>query len=169
MTEQNDAGILNNLVDAGEARFAVGEDNHVHFVHGGRDHRVAAIVQAFPLSNKGRLVAVRDGDGNEIAILDDIAKLEATSREIVDREIEKAYFMPVIEDFYNVTDTLGILNWAVLTDRGPRVFQIKNLRRNIRRIGRERVVIRDVDGNRYEVRDVSKLPLHAQDLLDQYL
>lgn len=169
MTETTGGEVLNNLIDAGEARFAIGEDNHIHFVHDGRDHRVGAIVQSFPLSNKGKLVAVRDGDGAEIAILDDIRKLEKVSREIVDREIEKAYFMPVIEDLYDVTDTLGILNWSVSTDRGPRVFQIKNLRRNIRRIGRERVVIRDVDGNRYEVREVSKLPSSAQDLLDQYL
>ncbi len=62
-----------------------------------------------------------------------------------------------------------MLNWTVDTDRGRRIFQLKNLRRNIRRIGRERVVIRDVDGNRYEVRRVSALPTHAQELLDQYL
>jgi hypothetical protein len=169
MTERDDAGILDNVVDAAEVRFALGEDHHVHFVHGGRDRRVSAVIQAFPLSNKGRMVAVRDADGAEIALLDDVHKLDPASRKILDREIEKAYFMPVIEDLLNVTDTLGVLNWTVETDRGRRVFQIKNLRRNIRRIGRERVVIRDVDGNRYEVRDLSKLPLHAQDLLDQYL
>lgn len=143
--------------------------SRVQLVYKGQEIEVSSITMAFPLSRKGRMIVVRDMQGEEIGILTELTGLDPVSRRTVLDELERSYFLPCITNVIDITEAHGVLNWQVETDRGPRTFQLRHVRQSLRRLGRRRIVILDVDGNRYDIQDVTALPRRAQPLLDRYI
>jgi len=141
----------------------------VRIRHKGRDVPVSSMAMAFPLSRRGRMIVVRDHEGREIGILTGLSGIDPASRRVVLDELERAYFLPRITNIQDITEEHGILEWQVETDRGARTFQLRHIRQSLRRFGKWRVVILDVDGNRYEIPDWTALPRRAQSLLDPYV
>jgi len=159
------------MIDAAAARFDrdPADDAHVLMTVDGTTQHVGSVTMAFPLSDRARMVVVRDREGREIGVLDNLSKLHQDSREIVEAEIEKAYFLPRITNVNDIEQDLNLVTWSVETDRGPRTFHVRSVRQNIRRIGRARLVIRDVDGNRYEIPDTRALTPRGRRLVEEYI
>lgn len=157
------------VFDAAEVRIERDRDGRLILHREGQREPLGAVMAAFPLTRPGRMVSLRDLEGEEIGLLDDVARLDPESREVMTEELERAYFMPAIGDILDLREELGVVTWDVETDRGPRSFQVRRVRQNIRKMGRRRLVIKDVDGNRYEIRDWLRLPPHAQKLIQVYL
>jgi hypothetical protein len=157
------------LVDGSKVRFAVGDGGSVLMESDGKQTVLGNMAMAFPLSQRTRLIVLRDSAGREIGILDDIRKLDAASKKIARDQIEKAYFLPRILDITDIREELNVVTMHVVTDRGERSFQVRNVRKNLRRLGDRRLLIKDVDGNRYEIRDWAQLspPVFVQ--LQEYL
>lgn len=127
------------------------------------------LIPAFPLTSQERMIVALDATGEEVALIDDAAKLAPDSRQAVAEELERSYFMPRIVDIVEAEEKLSVLTLEVETNRGPRTIQIRNARRSIRRMPHNQVIIRDVDGNRYKIRDWTELPAYGRDLLLQYM
>lgn len=168
---------INKLLSRAECRlFRAGE---VKFHEKGEDEllmnspdgafTVHNVTAAFPLTSPGRMVVLRNDQGEEIGVLNNVHHLDPKSRRLVARQLERSYFMPVIEDIEKVDLQLNIVNWQVVTDRGPRNFQVKSPRKNIRKLSGHRLIIRDVDSNRYEIRNWAALPPKGQKLLEEFL
>jgi hypothetical protein len=144
-------------------------DGNVTVAVDGRSQPLGGVASAFPLTRRNRMVALRDLDGQEIAILEHARQLDDESRRLLREAMDRAYFMPRVTDIRSIEEELNVVQWDVVTNRGDRVFQVRGIRRNVRRIGERRLVIKDVDGNRYEVRDWMVLPDQAQKLIQPYL
>lgn len=157
------------VIKASDVRFRRDPSGHVVFHQAGQEQRIGGLLSAFPLTNAGRVVSVRDEAGQELGLLDDAHALDAESRRIVAQELERSYFMPRITDVLDVREELNVVTWEVQTDRGPRTFEVRHILQNVRRLGRRRVVIKDVDGNRYEIRDWTALPAPARELIQLFL
>jgi hypothetical protein len=157
------------VFDAAEVRIERDDDGRLTLHREGHAQPLGSIMAAFPLTRPGRMVSLRDLEGEEIGLLDDVARLDPQSREIMTAELERAYFMPSIHDILDIREELGVVTWDVETDRGPRTFQVRRVRQNIRKMGRRRLVIKDVDGNRYDIADWLRLPPSAQNLIQVYL
>jgi len=127
------------------------------------------LIPAFPLTRRNRMVVILNSEGEELGLIDDASEFDAESRHVVKEELERAYFMPLLKDIMSAEEELGVLTLEAETDRGPRTIQIRNARRSIRKLAGNRVVIRDVDSNRYEVEDWTQLPPYGRDLLAQYM
>lgn len=166
MTDVPDTGVL---LRAAEVSFRRDDQGNVLLKADGREQIVAGVMSAFPLTLPLGMVSLRDGEGREIGILDEVRQLEPDSRRILAEELERSYFMPRITDIRDVQETLNVVEWDVHTNKGPRTFQVRRVRQNVRRMGERRFVIKDVDGNRYEIRDWIELPPYAQKLLEPYL
>ena len=130
---------------------------------------IANVTAAFPLSDPQKMISLRDHDGQEIGILDDVSRLDPHSKWIISEALERSYFMPRITDILDIQENLNVIEWEVETDKGLRTFEVRNVRKNVRRIGQRQLIIKDVDGNRYEIRDWMTLPPHPQKLLEPYL
>ncbi|MAF29262.1 MAG: hypothetical protein CL819_08540 [Croceicoccus sp.] len=130
---------------------------------------LGSVLSCFPLSSPSTLVSIRDEDGREVGILTDIKNLDAESQGVLQEELERSYFMPRITDIYAIEEDLNINTWKVETTRGPRVFQTRAERKSIRRMGGNYLVIRDVDGNRYEVRNWARLSPKARSYIESFI
>ena len=61
-------------------------------------------MRAFPLSDPEHFVALLDGDGNEVALIPDLAALPDRPRELLLHELEKSYFLPEVVRVLEITD-----------------------------------------------------------------
>lgn len=124
-----------------------------------------SVARAFPLSNPDHYLGFLDGAGKDIGLLHDPALLDPDSRRIVDEELEKRYFVPIVERVITVKEEFGTIYWSVETDRGEKEVIVRNLRDNLQDLGSSRVIITDVDGNRFEFSDITKLDSKSQGIL----
>ena len=131
--------------------------------------RLGRVASPFPLSAPLDMVALFDPDGNEIGILKNVRQLDRNSCRILTEALDKAYFMPKIERITGLVDQMGMERWEVRTDRGEHVFEVRNPRRNVRFLTSLRMMIKDVDGNRYEIVNWRQLDRRSRQLLTRHL
>ena len=124
-----------------------------------------SVARAFPLSDPDHYLGFLDGDGKDIGLLHEPGLLDPESRQIVDEELEKRYFVPVVERVLTIKEEFGTIYWTVETDRGQKEIIVRNLRDNLQELSASRVIITDVDGNRFEFADVSKLDSKSQGVI----
>ncbi len=106
--------------------------------------------------------------GEELGIIRSLEELPSDAQELVADEIERAYFVPRILQIRSIEEEFGIQRWEVTTDRGPRTFEVTE-RSGIRPFDNYRVVIKDVDGNRYQITDTRLLDRRSQQWFDLQL
>ena len=125
-------------------------------------------VRAFPLGNARRLIGITDADGKHIGLIKDLDDCDAQTRHLLEEELDKRYFIPTVTEVISFKIKMGVHSWEVVTDRGPRVFDVRE-RDDYRLVPPTRLLIRDVDGNRYEIPDYSALDVKTVDLIEQVL
>ncbi len=126
--------------------------------------------RAFPLSHAHGYISVLHRQERdklvEIGMFRTLEGMPEPSRRIVEEELERRYFTPVIEKIYALTEEYGQHRWEVETDRGRRVFYVRNWRDNIHELSPVRYLIVAVDGSRYEIRNLNALDAHSRALLE---
>lgn len=121
---------------------------------------------AFPLTRPEKYVVVSSERGAFVGLIKNYKKLDPDSLAVVEEGLEESYFLPRITRIHEIEDRFRIMIWTVETDRGPRRFEVRSRRRDIRWLSDRHVVIQDVDGNRYEIEDLNALDAHSRDLLE---
>lgn len=132
---------------------------------GERSWTKIAPARTFPLSDPEHYIGFLDGAGKDIGILYDPAQLESASRHVVEEEIERRYFVPVIDRVISVKEEFGAVYWNVETDRGEKEIVVRNLRDNMQELSATRMIVTDVDGNRYEIPDVTNMDNKSQAII----
>lgn len=125
--------------------------------------------KAFPLSIPYRYIGFRDGADKEIGLVKDIADLPPEPRKLVDEELQKRYFTPIVLKIKSIQEKFGFTEWIVTTDKGERRFLTKGIHDNVAEVGMGRLMVTDADGNRYEIPDVEKLDARSLNLLNQLI
>ncbi len=120
-------------------------------------HQRIGVQRAFPFNAPTKFIVLLNSDGAEIGIVRDIADLDSDSRDTLEIALEQAYFMPRILKINSIVSNFHVPTWDVETDRGHRVFEIPSSKRDVRVIDDVRVILRDADGNRYEIVDYRRL------------
>jgi len=126
------------------------------------------VVRAFPLTMPWRYIILIDENNREIGLLRDIKDLDDSSRKILKEELEKIYFIPRITKIRRIKEEFGVLIWETETDKGPRRFEVTS-RRDIKKIGKRRIIIRDADGNLYDIPDYANLDQKSLVLLESVI
>lgn len=132
-----------------------------------RVHPHVQVRVGFPLSDELAAVSFCDEEGEEIGVLIDAENLEENSAKALTEALQFNYFIPVITGVEEIKEEFGVTRWSVKTDRGPRVFEVQS-RHDVRPVGPGRFLIRDIDGNRFEIRDITALdPVSRAKLEDE--
>jgi hypothetical protein len=121
-----------------------------------------AVVRAFPLSHPQQYLSVRDGANKEVGLIVEAAELDEESRRFVGEDLERRYVVPVIHRIIAMKERFGTVEWEVKTDRGGCRFTTRNTRDNVVQPAPGRYLLTDVEGNRYDVRDLTALDAASQ-------
>ena len=128
-----------------------------------------SVVRLLPLSDPQQYLSVRNGDNKEVGIIVNVAEMDADSRNLLAEELTRRYVVPAISRIVTVRERFGTVDWTVETDRGACTFTTRNLRENVALPSPNRYLLSDVDGNRYDVRDITTLDPASQAFLLRYV
>ena len=122
----------------------------------------------FPVSDGNRYITLLDENGAEQAIIRDMATLSADQREIIESCLDEYYLVPQIQRIWAYEERFDGLTLHTETNKGPVDIEIRVLITGFRMDG-VRVLLRDINDNRYEVPDVTRLDTLSKQILGRYL
>lgn len=131
-------------------------------------HEGVAPVRAFPVQAPDDGIALVNTDGKEVGWIDRIEDLPAAIGALVREELGGREFMPEISRIESVTSFATPCTWAVATDRGDTEFVLRG-EEDIRRLTVDTLLISDIHGIHYLIRDVRELDKHSKKILDRFL
>lgn len=127
------------------------------------------VLRGFPLSDRNHFFSIRDSENNEIGLIVNPTELSAEDQKLIEDDLERRYFVPSLKRIVSAKERFGTVDWTVETDRGLCRFTTQNLRENVQRPAAGRIILNDVDGNRYDIRNVDELNRESQELLFRHL
>jgi hypothetical protein len=135
----------------------------------GRDEPVVdvKVVRCFPWTVPERYISLRGPEDKEVVMLRSLDDLDDKSRRVVEEELQDKVFNPKIQRILSFKDEFGVTQIEAETDRGRVTFQIRS-RDDIRVLSHRRALFRDVDGNTYELSDLSALDAAGRKYLERY-
>ena len=148
--KKNEAGVL-------VVRFSNGEE-------------IAGVVpvRAFPITDPEDGYSLVDAHGHEVVWVEQVGALPADIAFVFKEELQRRDFMPVIKRIAGVSSFITPCEWRVETDRGLAKFTLKG-EEDIRRLGSGGLLITDVHGIHYLLRDVGALEKADRKILDRFL
>ncbi len=158
-----------NILDPKKIRICRDESRRLRLIFdNGEEVTIKRVVRAFPLTMPWRYIIFIDEDNREIGLLRDIKSLDESSMKELKDELEKVYFIPKIKRIRQIKEEFGVLIWETETDKGPRRFEVTS-RRNVKKIDKRRIIVRDVDGNLYDIPDYTDLDQKSIILLESVI
>lgn len=139
----------------------------VHLI--GRDEPIVDVTAArcFPWSVPESYISLRDAEGKELVLIKTLDKLDQASRRILNDELRDRIFNPKITAITDHKSEFGVTSITAETDRGRVTFQIRGSD-DVRILSPKRALLRDIDGNTYELVDVTALAPKARMFLERY-
>ena len=142
--------------------------------HGEKDYSRVSLRRALPMGNPLEYISVADNENKEIGMLRAIQELSGEQLSIVTDELNCRYYCPEIADVRSVKDKLGYVYMElVLHGTGGRKPEkscaVKDVNKNIRLLDDDRLLIFDVEGNRYLIRSLEALSPKTRKRLEPYL
>lgn len=158
------------LLDAGSTRLYLDAFEELYLeIEGQEPLGPLQVRRAFPVSAAADFAILNDGDGKEVAIIRRVSELDRASRAVVEAELERTYFVALITRVTAIDVQFHVPHWEVETDRGPRSFELRSSRQDLRVLGQGRILIRDADGNLYEIRDYRGLDPASRVLVESHI
>ncbi len=123
----------------------------------------------FPMTGVSKYITLLDPDGNEVAVIRDLATLPASERTVIEECLNEYYHIPKIEAITGLSEKFGVIKFFCETDRGTCVVEIRNVVHQIKLMYGFRILIKDNDDNRYEIPDIKRLDKKSRAFLDDYI
>ena len=134
-----------------------------------RSYTKIKVVRAAPLSHPEKYISILDAKDEEICMLDALDQVDQPTQEIIKDELDRRYLTATVEAVLAMRYEYGTSYWQVQTDRGQREFVVQNVAENAQWLGEYRLLIVDVDGNRFEIPDLNRLDKKSMGFIDQVL
>ncbi|MBQ9773105.1 MAG: DUF1854 domain-containing protein [Clostridia bacterium] len=144
------------------------KNNFLYVRQNGEETR-AFLCRQFPFELQWEFISVLNEDQEELGIIRDVALFEGETREILTEELRRRYYAPVIERIHSVKERYGFSYWRVQTPEGDVSFTLHDTYRSIIHAGENRLILLDVNGNRFEIPDASVLDRKSYKRIELYL
>ena len=122
----------------------------------------------FPVSVQDRYITLLDESGTEQAVIRDLNTLPKDQREIIEDCLNEYYLIPRILRIRDYKERFDGLTLFTDTDKGEADIDIRILLKGFRMDG-IRVLVRDINDNRYEIPDINRLDSLSRQILGRYL
>jgi len=178
ITEKTTALSLKDAIDIGlldlsKAEFYVTPGGFTGLRYDGKDYNRITLRRALPIGHPDEYISVADKENKEIGIIRSLSELDEKQRSIVQAELDKRYYCPAVYEVKSVKDKLGYVYFELIIGRNGVKYKkncaVKDVSKNIRLLGDDKLAIFDVDGNRYIVESLSGLDKKSLKRLEPYL
>ena len=129
----------------------------------------AFLCRQFPFELEWEFISVMNEEQAEVGIIKATALFEGAGEDLLRTELSRRYYAPVIDKIIGVKERYGFSYWRVHTAEGNVNFTLHDTYRSIIRATGGRVVLLDVNGNRFEIPDVEALDRKSYKKIELYL
>lgn len=153
------------------AVFSRTEGGFVSLEYDGKKWERVQVIRLFPFTDPNRYISIRTVEerSKEIGVIEDMGNVSKETRKMLEEQLRLHYFTPVILKILDIKDEYGYAYFHVMTDRGECRFTINMGGNAVVRLTDTRLLITDLDENRFEIPDVLKLSQKEQRKLDLFL
>lgn len=129
------------------------------------------VVRMFPFSDPEKYISIRtpDGHSKEIGIIENMKDVTKETAQMLTEQLNLRYFTPIITKIVNIKEEYGYAYFEVVTDRGACRFTINMGGHAVVHLSETRILISDIDENRFEIPDIMKLSAKELKKLDLFL
>ena len=153
------------------AVFARTEGGFISLEFDGKKWERVQVIRLFPFTEPDQFISIRTVEerSKEIGVIEDMKKVSKETRKMLEEQLKLHYFTPVIQKVLDIKDEYGYAYFHVMTDRGECRFTINMGENAVVRLTDTRLLITDLDENRFEIPDVLQLSQKEQRKLDLFL
>lgn len=171
MEKETEEMLKVRYLDQGNAVFERTAGGFVSLRIGEEFYPRVQVVRMFPFSDPNLYISIRTPDENskEIGIIEDMKKVSAETAAMLSEQLNLRYFTPIITKIINIKDEYGYAYFDVLTDRGACRFTINMGGHAVVHLSETRILISDIDENRFEIPDITRLSAKELKKLDLFL
>ena len=126
----------------------------------------ARVVRLRPVSDRNAGVSIMHAHKRhelQLVLPEDLISRE--NQQIIDDELGSRYYVPRITQIHSMIIRLGNYYFSVSTDYGVRKLVLNTPARNVNWVSASRCIIRDTDGNFFEIPDTTLLDAQSQDFI----
>lgn len=143
--------------------------NNFLYIRQGEEEQRAFLCRQFPFELQWEFISVMNAEEQEIGIIRNLELFDEENCALLKEELRRRYYSPVIDKIYSLKERYGFSYWRVHTTEGDMSFTLRDTFRSIIRAGNDRVVIMDVNGNRFEIPDVNDIDKKSYKKIELYL
>ncbi len=158
-------------LNRGNAVFARTPGGFLSLRAGGKEYSRIGVYLTFPLTAPEEFISIREADekAKEIGMIVKLTDLDRDQQEMIREQVRLRYFMPVITKVLDVKEEYGYAYWNVLTTFGACRFTTQMSGDAVVSLTDSRLLVTDIDGNRYEIPDFYALTAGERKKLDLFL
>lgn len=171
MRKESEELLLMKFLTSENARFSRTEGGFVSLKTVDKEYTRVGVYLTFPLTNPEEFISIREADekAKEIGMIEKLSQLEPDQQEMIREQIKLRYFIPVIIKVLDVKDEYGYAYWHVQTNFGVCRFTTRMSGDAVVSLSDSRLMVTDIDGNRYEIPDFYKLSITERKKLDLFI
>ena len=133
------------------------------------------VLRSFPISNPDEYISIREpatrrrGNGAEIGLIRDIHDFDEATVKLLNEELDRRYFTPELLKIYSLKEKFGYLYCEAETSAGRITFVLNNPYSNFRTLEDHRVLISDIDGNAFMIKNPENFDKASLKKIEIYL
>ena len=133
------------------------------------------VLRSFPISNPDEYISIREpstrrrGNGAEIGLIRDMRDFDEATVKLLNEELDRRYFTPELLKIYSLKEKFGYLYCEAETSAGRITFVLNNPYSNFRTLEDRRVLISDIDGNAFMIKDPENFDKASLKKIEIYL
>ncbi len=129
------------------------------------------VYRTFPVTMPEEFISIREADekAREIGVVEKLSVLDPEQAKMLKEQLDLRYFTPEITKIFDIKTEYGYGYFHVMTTYGECRFTIHNGGSSVISLTDTRIVINDLDGNRFEVPDITKLTTNERKKLDLFI
>lgn len=123
----------------------------------GELHPVVYVHCSFPHTGKRSYLSIRTAENKEIGIIQSLDDFPEDIVQLLEEQLQVRYFTPEISKVISVKEEFGYSYWEASTSAGLCRFTVRGGGGNAKLVTPSRLLVTDVDGNRFAIPDINKL------------
>lgn len=121
------------------------------------EHPSVYVHCSFPHTNRRIYLSIRTIENKEIGMIRSLDDFSQAAIELLEEQVQIRYFAPEITKVVNVKEEFGYAYWEAETTAGLCRFTVRGGGGNTKLISASRLLITDVDGNRFVIADINSI------------
>ena len=167
--DKKEQGLITEFTPAADCRFYRNANGFLGLELRGEDHRRVQLSRALPFSAPEQYICVADMEGKEIAVLESLGDFGEEQRALLEAELGIRYFYPIVTKVASIKEKMGSYYLDLAIGEYKKTIAVKDISKNLKQLGGGRIILTDVDGNRFMIPDVYQIHKKSLQMLEPYL